>query len=233
MFIGEYFHNLDTKGRIIIPSKFRDELHSSFILTRGLDGCLTIYSLEQWEKIFVEINKLPTTKKAARQYIRVLTSNACECVLVDEKIKDEFLPLLAETLNKFNVVLKGDKEVNKIMDCELINDEDYKLEYNDLILNIKIAKDYQDAINHINNYSTHHSDCIVTNDKNVASIFLKNVDSGCVYHNASTRFSDGGCFGFGAEVGISTQKLHARGPMGLAELTSYKYVIEGNGEVRK
>ena len=159
--------------------------------------------------------------------------NACECVLVDEKIKNEFLPLLAETLNKFNVVLKGDKEVNNIIDCELINDDDYKLEYNDLILNIKIVKDYQDAINHINNYSTHHSDCIVTNDKNVASIFLKNVDSACVYHNASTRFSDGGCFGFGAEVGISTQKLHARGPMGLAELTSYKYVIEGNGEVRK
>lgn len=81
MFIGEYSHNLDTKGRIIIPSKFREELHESFILTRGLDGCLTIYSLEQWEKIFIEINKLPTTKKAARQYIRVLTSNACECTL--------------------------------------------------------------------------------------------------------------------------------------------------------
>ncbi|MBR0461325.1 MAG: division/cell wall cluster transcriptional repressor MraZ [Erysipelotrichaceae bacterium] len=81
MFIGEYSHNLDAKGRIIIPSRFRDELHSSFILTRGLDGCLTIYSLEQWEKIFIEINKLPTTKKAARQYIRVLTSNASECTL--------------------------------------------------------------------------------------------------------------------------------------------------------
>ncbi|MDO4500656.1 MAG: division/cell wall cluster transcriptional repressor MraZ [Erysipelotrichaceae bacterium] len=81
MFIGEYSHNLDAKGRIIIPSKFRDELHASFILTRGLDGCLTIYSLEQWEKIFIEINKLPTTKKAARQYIRVLTSSACECTL--------------------------------------------------------------------------------------------------------------------------------------------------------
>ena len=159
--------------------------------------------------------------------------NACECVLVDEKIKNEFLLLLIETLNKYTVLLKGDKEVKEVIDCELINDDDYKLEYNDLILNIKIVKDYQDAINHINNYSTHHSDCIVTNDKNVASIFMKNVDSACVYHNASTRFSDGGCFGFGAEVGISTQKLHARGPMGLAELTSYKYVIEGNGEVRK
>ena len=81
MFIGEYSHNLDAKGRIIIPSKFREELHSSFILTRGLDGCLTIYSLEQWNKIFEEINKLPTTKKAVRQYTRVLTSNACECSL--------------------------------------------------------------------------------------------------------------------------------------------------------
>ena len=81
MFIGEYEHNLDAKGRIIIPSKFRDELHSSFILTRGLDGCLTIYSLEQWNKIFERINKLPTTKKAVRQYTRVLTSNACECQL--------------------------------------------------------------------------------------------------------------------------------------------------------
>ncbi|MBQ3419301.1 MAG: division/cell wall cluster transcriptional repressor MraZ [Erysipelotrichaceae bacterium] len=81
MFIGEYSHNLDAKGRIIIPSKLRNELHSSFILTRGLDNCLTIYSLEQWEKIFIEINKLPTTKKATRQYIRVLTSSACECTL--------------------------------------------------------------------------------------------------------------------------------------------------------
>ncbi len=81
MFIGEYSHNLDAKGRIIIPSKFRDELHASFILTRGLDGCLTIYSLEQWNKIFEQINKLPTTKKAVRQYTRVLTSNACECQL--------------------------------------------------------------------------------------------------------------------------------------------------------
>ena len=81
MFIGEYSHNLDAKGRIIIPSKFREELHASFILTRGLDGCLTIYSLEQWDKIFIEINKLPTTKKAARQYVRVLTSNANECML--------------------------------------------------------------------------------------------------------------------------------------------------------
>ena len=160
--------------------------------------------------------------------------NACECVLVDEKIKDEFLPLLYQTLNDCNVLLKGDKEVKKIIDCELIeNDEEYKIEYNDLILNIKIVKDYLDAINHINNYSTHHSDCVVTNNKKVADAFLKNVDSACVYHNASTRFSDGGCFGFGAEVGISTQKLHARGPMGLAELTSYKYIVEGNGEVRK
>ncbi len=81
MFIGEYSHNLDAKGRIIIPSRFRDELHASFILTRGLDGCLTIYSLEQWNKIFEQINKLPTTKKAVRQYTRVLTSNACECQL--------------------------------------------------------------------------------------------------------------------------------------------------------
>lgn len=81
MFIGEYSHNLDAKGRIIIPSKFRDELHSSFILTRGLDGCLTIYSIDQWNKIFEQINKLPTTKKAVRQYTRVLTSNACECVI--------------------------------------------------------------------------------------------------------------------------------------------------------
>lgn len=81
MFIGEYSHNLDAKGRLIIPSKFREELHTSFILTRGLDGCLTIYSLEQWEKIFVEINKLPNTKQATRQYVRVLTSNASECIL--------------------------------------------------------------------------------------------------------------------------------------------------------
>ncbi len=160
--------------------------------------------------------------------------NSIECVLVDDKIKDEFLPLMVNALNDYHVTLKGDKEVKKIINCELIdNEDDYKIEYNDLILNIKIVKDYHDAIKHINKYSTHHSDSIITANKKISEMFVRNVDSACVYHNASTRFSDGGCFGFGTEVGISTQKLHARGPMGLFELTSYKYVIEGNGEVRK
>ncbi len=159
--------------------------------------------------------------------------NAMECLLVDEKIKDEFLPLVKERLDKSSVILKGDKKTKEVIDCVLLDDNDYFLEYNDYIMNIKVVSNIDEAINHINYYGTHHSDAIITNDLNKQKQFLEGVDSACVYVNASTRFTDGGEFGFGAELGISTQKLHARGPMGLKEMTSYKYCIYGNGEIRK
>ena len=155
--------------------------------------------------------------------------NAVECILINEKIAKEFLPKVRDMFNgtvKFN----GDSKVKEIIDCNIL--DDYGNEYDDLVLDIKIVKDTLDAINHIEKYGTHHSDSIITSDKKNMEDFLNKIDSACVYVNASTRFTDGGCFGMGAELGISTQKLHARGPMALKEMTTYKYKIFGNGQVR-
>ena len=155
--------------------------------------------------------------------------NAVECILVNEKIANTFLPKVKDMFNgtvKFN----GNNAVKKIIDCNII--DEYGNEYDDLVLDIKIVKDTLEAIEHIEKYGTHHSDSIITNDKKNMEDFLNKIDSACVYVNASTRFTDGGCFGMGAELGISTQKLHARGPMALKEMTTYKYKIFGNGQVR-
>lgn len=158
--------------------------------------------------------------------------NAVESVLVDEKIKDTFLIALKERLDKYNVEIRADKPSLSVINVKEATEDDYFKEYNDLIVSVKIVNGVKEAISHINKYSTHHSEAIITEDDGEKELFFKKVDSACVYHNASTRFTDGGMFGFGAEVGISTQKLHVRGPMGLKELTTYKYIIEGNGEVR-
>ena len=155
--------------------------------------------------------------------------NAVECILINDKIKDSFLPKVKEMF-KDTVTLKGKDDVKKIIDCESL--DDYGNEYDDLILDIKIVKNIDEAIEHIEKYGTHHSDAIITKDEANMEKFLNTIDSACVYVNASTRFSDGGCFGMGAELGISTQKLHARGPMALKEMTTYKYKIMGHGEVR-
>ena len=159
--------------------------------------------------------------------------NAVESILVDEAICGAFLPLLKENLDKYGVEIRGCEKSLKIIDCIKATADDYYKEYNDLVLSLKVVDNYTDAITWINEHSTHHSDAIITKDSVIAQAFFSGVDSACVYHNTSTRFTDGGCFGFGAEVGISTQKLHARGPMGLSELTTYKYIIEGEGQVRK
>ena len=155
--------------------------------------------------------------------------NAVECILVNEKVKDILFKI--KDMFKDTVTLNGDKEVKDLIDCNLVSD--YGNEYDDLILDLKIVKSLDEAINHIEKYGTHHSDAIISkNEENIAK-FLNVVDSACVYVNASTRFSDGGCFGMGAELGISTQKLHARGPMALKEMTTYKYKVFGHGEVRE
>ncbi len=155
--------------------------------------------------------------------------NAVECILVNKNIANTFL-VKVKDMFKDTVKLYGDSEVKKIIDCELI--KDYGNEYDDLVLDIKIVNNLDEAMAHIEKYGTHHSDCIVTKDTKNMEIFLNTIDSACVYVNASTRFSDGGCFGMGAELGISTQKLHARGPMALKEMTTYKYKVMGHGEVR-
>lgn len=156
--------------------------------------------------------------------------NAIETILVHQKVAPEFLPKLQEIFK--NVQIYGDEKTRKIIDCLEATEKNYATEYDDYICNIKVVDDIEEAIEHIYNYSTKHSESIITENKETAKYFMESLDSACVYHNASTRFSDGGQFGFGAEVGISTQKLHARGPLGLQEITSTKYMIYGNGQVR-
>lgn len=159
--------------------------------------------------------------------------NAMETLLVHQDVARAFLPVLADMAARRKVELRGCKATRAVLpDCAPATEEDWYAEYLDLILAVRVVKDVKAAINHINGYGSHHSDSIVTSDAKNAKKFLKEVDSAAVYVNASTRFTDGGEFGMGAEMGISTDKLHARGPMGLEELTTYKYLVSGNGQVR-
>ena len=160
--------------------------------------------------------------------------NAMETLLVDKEIAKSFLPKIIERFKEAKVEIRGDEKVREIVpDVKPATEEDWFTEYLDLILSVKVVDGLEEAIEHINYYGSHHSDAIVTNNYSKAKKFLQEVDSAAVYVNASTRFTDGGEFGMGAEIGISTQKLHARGPMGIKELTSYKFIILGEGQIRK
>lgn len=164
---------------------------------------------------------------------RIGVCNACESLLVHEKISERFLPALGEALKANHVEIRGDQKVRTLISDALeATEEDYGTEYLDYIISMKTVASVDEAVEHINRYNTRHSDAILTENMEHAEKFLQGVDSACVYVNASTRFTDGFEFGFGAEIGISTQKLHARGPMGLRELTTYKYMIRGNGQIR-
>ncbi|MBV9104685.1 MAG: glutamate-5-semialdehyde dehydrogenase [Verrucomicrobia bacterium] len=160
--------------------------------------------------------------------------NAIETMLVHEAVAQKFLPDCADKLWERGVELRGDPLTRQILGPRVVpaTEEDWKTEYLDLILAIKTVGGLEEAVKHIETYGSHHSDAIITDDCAVAQKFLNQVDSAAVFWNASTRFNDGGEFGFGAEIGISTDRLHARGPMGLEELTSYKFVVEGTGQVR-
>ena len=159
--------------------------------------------------------------------------NAEEKLLVNEKIAKEFLPIIFKALKEKDVEVRGDKKVLEVLnEATEIQDDEWGKEYLDYIIGVKIVKDVDEAINHINKYGTGHSEAIITNSYENSQKFLQRVDAAAVYVNASTRFTDGSEFGFGAEIGISTQKLHARGPMGLDELTTNKYIIYGNGQIR-
>lgn len=164
---------------------------------------------------------------------RIGVCNSCESLVIHEKIADRFLPALGEALREKKVEMRGDEQVRRLLpDCHIATEEDYGTEYLDYIISMKTVSSLEEAIAHINRYTTRHSDAILTENEDHARLFLQGIDSACVYVNASTRFTDGFEFGFGAEIGISTQKLHARGPMGLKELTTYKYTIIGNGQTR-
>jgi glutamate-5-semialdehyde dehydrogenase len=180
------------------------------------------------KKMAVEIT---TNAKVQRPSV----CNAIENLVIHQDVAQEYLPAIADELQKYNVELRGDEKV-----CEILGDkatlataEDWDTEYNDYIIAIKIVSSIDEAIDFINKHNTKHSEAIITENYTRSQKFLNEIDAACVYVNASTRFTDGFEFGFGAEIGISTQKLHARGPMGLEALTSTKYVIRGNGQIRK
>lgn len=180
------------------------------------------------KKMAVEIT---TNAKVQRPSV----CNAIENLVIHKDVAQEYLPAIADELQKYNVELRGDEKV-----CEILGDkatlataEDWDTEYNDYIIAIKIVSSIDEAIDFINEHNTKHSEAIITENYTRSQKFLDEIDAACVYVNASTRFTDGFEFGFGAEIGISTQKLHARGPMGLEALTSTKYVIRGNGQIRK
>lgn len=164
---------------------------------------------------------------------RVGVCNACESLLVHKKVAEKLLPALAKRLTEKQVELRGDEEVQRLVkEAVPASEEDWGKEYLDFILSIKTVASVEEAIAHINHYNTGHSEAIITENYTHAQKFLDEVDAACVYVNASTRFTDGFEFGYGAEIGISTQKLHARGPMGLLALTTTKYIIYGNGQIR-
>ncbi|SEK38378.1 glutamate-5-semialdehyde dehydrogenase [Butyrivibrio sp. ob235] len=165
---------------------------------------------------------------------RIGVCNAAESLVVHEDIKNDLLPRLNAAMQEHNVELRADDaSIQLLPGAKKATEEDFATEYLDYILSVKTVKSTKEAIEHINKYNTGHSESIITEDKESAELFLNGVDAACVYVNASTRFTDGFQFGFGAEIGISTQKLHARGPMGLKELTSYKYAITGDGQIRE
>ncbi len=165
---------------------------------------------------------------------RTSVCNALETLIIDRSISEEVLPRLANALYREGVEIRGEEDAQALVTgIQNVEESDYQNEFLDLVIAVKLVDNYDQAIQHIETYSTGHSDAIITENYSVAQDFLNDIDSACVYVNASTRFSDGEVFGFGGEIGISTQKLHARGPMGLEALTSYKYTIHGNGQIRK
>lgn len=164
---------------------------------------------------------------------RIGVCNACESLVIHSDIIAEALPVIKAKLDEKNVLIKGDERARAVCpDIETADETDFATEYLDYIISVKTVDSLDEAITHINKNSTGHSESIITNNDENAMIFMSRIDSSSVYHNASTRFTDGGEFGLGAEIGISTQKLHARGPMGLRELTTTKYLIFGNGQTR-
>ncbi len=164
---------------------------------------------------------------------RPSTCNALETLLVDKKVSS-FVPVICEALKNAKVVVNGTDEIKALCnDVNLVDEDEFAREYDDMVIKIKLVNGLDEAISHINKYGTNHSDCILTQDESEMDKFTKEVDSSAVYVNTSTRFTDGFELGLGAEMGISTQKLHVRGPIGLRELTSVKYVVKGNGQLRK
>jgi glutamate-5-semialdehyde dehydrogenase len=189
------------------------------------DGICHIYV----DKDFDIEKAIPVIIDAKSQY--TAACNAVETLLVHKDAVDKLMPRLSEAFKEHNIELRASSDIAKEYDCVVADDEDFKTEYLDLIISAKTVDNIDEAIRHINKYGSHHTDCIITEDKEAAEYFMKMVDSAGVYQNCSTRFADGFRYGFGAEVGISTGKIHARGPVGLEGLLTYKYKLYGNGHI--
>ena len=192
-------------------------------------GVCSVYVHEKAD--FAMAEKIAINAKTQRPGV----CNAIETLLIDRAVAEKFVPQIAAALTKAGVEIRGDETVRKLVQGDNIKaatEADWTTEYLDLILAVRVVDGLDGAMDHLAKYGSHHSDCIVTEDTVAAERYLNEVDSATVYWNASTRFTDGAEFGFGAEIGISTDKLHARGPMGLDELTSYKYVIRGKGQLK-
>ncbi len=193
------------------------------------DGICHIYVDEDYD----EGKALSVIIDAKTQY--TAACNAVETVLVSRKIAERFLPTLAKALTENRVKIRGTKEASELIDpvapCEIMGEDEFNTEYLDLVLSVKLVEDVDEAVNHINSFGSHHTDAIITENDVTAEYFMQMVDSAGVYRNCSTRFADGFRYGFGAEVGISTGKIHARGPVGLEGLVTYKYKLYGNGHI--
>jgi glutamate-5-semialdehyde dehydrogenase len=217
---------------LLIPRGGKDLIdevlnHSKIPVIKNYQGICNIY-----------VDRYADFEKARRIIVnaKVQKPSACNSVenlIVHESIMHSFLPVAYTALTDCGVEIVGCDETRKVISVGKATEEDYKTEYLDLKLSVKVVKNLDEAISFIARYGSGHSDAIITEDELAAETFLRRVDSAAVYHNASTRFTDGGQFGMGCEIGISTDKLHARGPMGLRELTSYKSIVRGNGQVRQ
>lgn len=199
--------------------------HTQIPVMGHTDGVCHIYV----DKDYDEAKAIPVIVDAKTQY--TAACNSVETVLADRSIAKTFLPKLAEALKTAGVKIRGTKEVSEIIDCEVMGEDEFNTEYLDLIISIKCVDGVNEAIAHINKFGSHHTDCIITENKETAAVFMQMVDSAGVYCNCSTRFADGFRYGFGAEVGISTAKIHARGPVGLEGLVTYKYNLYGEGQI--
>ena len=199
--------------------------HTKIPVMGHADGVCHIYVDETYDME----KAIPIIVDAKTQY--TAACNAVETLLVNRKAAGEFLPAVEKALTEAGVKLRGTREVGEIVSCEVMEEEEFHREYLDLILSVKIVEDLEEAVAHINTYGSHHTDCIITDNREHALEFMQLVDSAGVYQNCSTRFADGFRYGFGAEVGISTGKIHARGPVGLEGLVTYKYKLFGQGQI--
>ena len=237
-FDGSFINILDEKGREGANTLMTANGYVDLLIPRGGAGLIkacvenaTVPCIETGTGICTVYVDASANQDMALSIIdnaktqRPSVCNAAECCLVHEEIADEFLP-------KLRKLLVDDRIADGKQPVEFCYDK-FDTEFLDYILAVKTVKNVEDAVEHIAAHSTHHSEAIITEDPKAAEYFIRNIDSAAIYVNASTRFTDGGCFGLGCEMGISTQKLHARGPMGLEELMTYKYIIEGNGQIRK